>query len=78
MHFIIIALLEKEMATLSSILAWKIPWSKEPGRVLVVAKSQTRVSNFTFFLLLLHQLHLRSSGTRSQRLGTLALDHDLI
>ena len=25
--------LEKEMATHSSILAWKIPWMKEPGRL---------------------------------------------
>ena len=25
--------LEKEMATLSSILAWKIPWLEEPGRL---------------------------------------------
>ena len=24
--------LEKEMATHSSSLAWKIPWTKEPGR----------------------------------------------
>ena len=23
--------LEKEMATLSSILAWKIPWTEDPG-----------------------------------------------
>ena len=23
--------LEEEMATLSSILAWKIPWTEEPG-----------------------------------------------
>ena len=23
--------LEKEMATLSSILAWEIPWTEEPG-----------------------------------------------
>ena len=37
-------LLEKEMATLSSILAWKIPWTEEPGRlqgVHGVAKSWT-------------------------------------
>ena len=27
-------LLEKEMATHSSILAWKIPWMEEPGRLL--------------------------------------------
>ena len=36
-------LLEKEMATRSGILAWKIPWTEEPGRATVhgVAKSQT-------------------------------------
>ena len=27
--------LEKEMATHSSILAWRIPWAKEPGRATV-------------------------------------------
>ena len=26
-------LLEKEMATHSSFLAWKIPWMEEPGRL---------------------------------------------
>ena len=26
-------LLEKEMETHSSILAWKIPWTKEPGGI---------------------------------------------
>ena len=25
--------LEKEIATYSSILAWEIPWTKEPGRL---------------------------------------------
>ena len=25
--------LEKEMATHSSILAWKMPWTEEPGRI---------------------------------------------
>ena len=25
--------LEKQMATHSSILAWKIPWTEEPGRL---------------------------------------------
>ena len=30
-----IAELEKEMATHSNILAWRIPWTEEPGRVLV-------------------------------------------
>ena len=25
--------LEKGMATLSSILAWRIPWTEEPGRI---------------------------------------------
>ena len=26
-------LLEKEMVTYSSILAWKIPWTEEPGKL---------------------------------------------
>ena len=41
--------LEKEMATHSSILAWKIPWTEEPGGLQStgVAKSQTRLSHFT-------------------------------
>ena len=26
-------LLEKQMATYSGILAWKIPWTEEPGRL---------------------------------------------
>ena len=36
-------LLEEEMATHSSILAWKIPWTEEHGRATVhgVGKSQT-------------------------------------
>ena len=38
-------LLEKEMATLSSIFAWKISWTEEPGRLHGVAKSQTQLSN---------------------------------
>ena len=45
--------MEKEMATHSSTLAWKIPWMGEPGRLHTVhgvAKSQTLPSNFTFFL----------------------------
>ena len=39
--------LEKEMATHSSILAWEIPWTEEPGGLwsMGVAKSQTRLNN---------------------------------
>ena len=38
------------MAPHSSTLAWKIPWTEEPGRPVVhaVAKSRTRLSDFTF------------------------------
>ena len=44
-------LLEKEMATHSSIHAWRIPWTEDPGRlqsVCGVAKSWTQLSDFTF------------------------------
>ena len=40
--------LEKEMAAHSSILAWEIPWTEEPGGLHIVhevAKSRTRLSN---------------------------------
>ena len=32
--------LEKEIATHSSILAWKIPWMEEPGRLLSVGSQR--------------------------------------
>ena len=34
--------LEKEMATHSSILAWKIPWMEEPGRLQSVGLQRVR------------------------------------
>ena len=41
--------LEKEMATHSSILAWRIPWMEEPGRLQSTgSQSWTRLSDFTF------------------------------
>ena len=41
--------LEKEMATHSSVLDWRIPGTGEPGGLLSrVAQSRTRVSDFTF------------------------------
>ena len=37
------------MATHSSILAWRIPWTEEPGGLQSVgSQSQTRLSDFTF------------------------------
>ena len=43
--------LEKEMATHSSTLAWKIPWTEEPDRLQSMGlQSQTRLSDFTSLL----------------------------
>ena len=40
--------LEKEMATHSSILAWRIPWTEEPGRLQSMgSQSQTCLNDFT-------------------------------
>ena len=42
-------LLEKEMATHSGILARKIPWMEEPGRLQSMGpQSRTQLSNFIF------------------------------
>ena len=39
--------LEEGMATQSSILAWRIPWTEEPGGLQFIGsqKSRTQVSN---------------------------------
>ena len=43
--------LEKATATHSSTLAWKIPWTEEPGRLQAMgSQTQTRLSNFTHAL----------------------------
>ena len=60
--------LEKEMATHSSTLAWKIPWTEECSRLQVhgVTKSQTGLSNFTssslFYSRITHPTHLVMSS----------------
>ena len=41
--------LEKAKATHSSTLAWKIPWTEEPGGLQSMgSKSRTQLSDFTF------------------------------
>ena len=37
--------LEKEMATHSSILAWKIPWTEEPGGLQSLGLQKCQLSN---------------------------------
>ena len=34
--------LEKEMATRSSVLAWEIPWTEEPGRLHSIGSQRVR------------------------------------
>ena len=45
--------LKKEMATHSSILAWKIPWTEEPGRLQYMGHKESDMTeqlhfHFTF------------------------------
>ena len=40
-------LLEDGMATHSSILAWKIPWTEEPGRLQSKGKNQTQLKRLS-------------------------------
>ena len=54
-------LLEKEMATHSSILAWKIPWTEEPGRLQSMGSQRVRRLSdfaFTFFCIIIIGLSL--------------------
>ena len=51
------------MAAGSSILAWKIPWTAEPGKATVhgVAKSRTRLNDFTSLLFFKIFIYLAAS-----------------
>ena len=40
--------LEKEMATHSRTLEWKIPWMEDPGRLQFVGSQRVRQSDFSF------------------------------
>ena len=37
--------LEKEMATHSSILAWEIPWTEEPGRLQSMGSQELEMTD---------------------------------
>ena len=39
--------LEEDMVTSSNILAWRIPWTEEPGRLHSATKSQTRLKQLS-------------------------------
>ena len=41
--------LEKEMATHSSTLTWKIPWTEEPGRLQSVGRKESDTTERLLF-----------------------------
>ena len=52
--------LEKEMATHASTLAWKIPWTEEPGRIWSMrSQSRTQLSDFTSLTHLCLIVHIK-------------------
>ena len=55
--------LEKEMAMHSSILAWEIPWTDEPGRLHRVAKSWTQLKRLSMHACTLWSSFLMSHGS---------------
>ena len=49
--------LEKEMATHSSVLAWRIPWTEEPGGLQSMGSQRVRHDWVTNITLLLHYIY---------------------
>ena len=54
--------MEKEMATHSSTLAWKIPWTEEPGQLQSMGSQRVRHDRATS----LHSLHTLSQEMEMQ------------
>ena len=52
-------LLEKEMATHSSILAWKIPWTEEPGGLQSMELQRIGHTGVTDIYILSHRVYHR-------------------
>ena len=50
--------LEKEMATLSSILAWKIPWMEKLGRLQFMGHKELDMTERLHFILALSYLFI--------------------
>ena len=64
--------LEKEMATHSSTLAWKIPWTEEPGRLWSMGSQRVGL-HFPFLMLIRH-----SQFTELGTLGPASLQGNLL
>ena len=62
--------LEKEMATHSSILAWRIPWTEEPGRLQSMGHKEL---DTTEQLTLIINLKLQHFGHLMQTANSLTL-----
>ena len=60
-------LLEKEMATYSNILAWKIPWTEEPGRLQFMGSQRVR-----------HNLVTKRATNKNPRKGKLGVVHEYV
>ena len=55
--------LEKEVATHSSILAWKIPWTEEPGGLQAMGSKESDMTER-----LNHRHHLRESLSINEKM----------
>ena len=51
--------LEKGMATHTNILAWKIPWTEEPGRLQPKGSQELDTTKHTAQMSLLYFIHLQ-------------------
>ena len=74
--------LEKGMATYSSILAWRIPWTEEPGRLQIMEWQRVRHYWETYTLLLLPKKKKKKKHPKKFHPSTkalwVAMDWDLI
>ena len=76
--------LEKEMATHSSILAWKIPWTEEPGRLQYTGSQRVRhhwATSLSLFIVVIWAsrvaLVVKNLPANVEDTGSLAWEHPL-
>ena len=66
--------LQKGMATHSSILAWRIPWTEEPGRLLSMGSKRVRHNTVTDTFTFIDLMYLLWRGVYTNTLPIFKLD----
>ena len=69
----VLLILEKEMVTHSSILAWRVPWTEEPGRLQSMGSDMTEQLSLSLLIVPFYRWGNKATDRLSNKLKTTKL-----